>query len=504
MLDDLQKKIESDKEILTILPQNNLKNKKAYKQKVEELITYYKDIKETTLKEIEYRVERLKAFRIDPEIESLKNEIGSIESNMYLFNEYKDAMAKSGLDVLLYNLSSSTINLTNLNECIVKIIDCFKEVGIFVTSTDFSNSIFAYEYMKEFFLKLEENDLESLTEIFERIYWKCPEIITNLKLCFLLLYYKNAKKFDKYFLEQKENYHLNIDYYNELLKKYNQKINNDLSLILAKFLKKELNPKDFQEEKISKFLIELNILDSNAYNNLLKLSYSLDEYKNYLKYKYLIDELKVLYKDKQSYKNIAIKTLKTIIKKEKLLNKYSKKLFKLYNKNKEVKIDLIMVSFNNLIKEIDTLYLELEDSKIKEAIFDKFVDSTTMLEALMIIYSHFSYFAKIVKKNNEVDDEEIGKIRHDLFKFITSPYNTIINNTPFLFEDNVADLIKDKYNLIDVNLKEENLEESSLDNFILNVNNSLISFTIKNSIIDVADIAFLVDAENIIDKGETP
>ena len=103
-----------------------------------------------------------------------------------------------------------------------------------------------------------------------------------------------------------------------------------------------------------------------------------------------------------------------------------------------------------------------------------------------------------------MDDEEIGKIRHDLFEFITSPYNTIINNTPFLFEDNIADLIKDKYNLIDVNLKEGNLEESSLDNFILNVNNALISFTIKNSIIDVADIAFLVDAENIIDKGETP
>ena len=53
-------------------------------------------------------------------------------------------------------------------------------------------------------------------------------------------------------------------------------------------------------------------------------------------------------------------------------------------------------------------------------------------------------------------------------------------------------------------MKEGNLEESSLDNFILNVNNALISFTIKNSIIDVADIAFLVDAENIIDKGETP
>lgn len=238
MLDDLQKKIESDKEILTILPQNNLKNKKAYKQKVEELITYYKDIKVSALKEIEYRVERLKAFKIDPEIETLKNEIGSIESNMYLFNEYKDAMAKSGLDVLLYNLSSSTINLTNLNECIIKIIECFKKVGITVTSTDFNNSIFAYEYMKEFFLKLEENDLESLTETFERIYWKCPEIITNLKLCFLLLYYKNEKKFDKYFLTQKENYYLNIDYYNELLKKYNQKINNDLSLILAKFLKK--------------------------------------------------------------------------------------------------------------------------------------------------------------------------------------------------------------------------------------------------------------------------
>ena len=59
MLEEIKSKIESDKEVLSTLPQNNIRNRKKYKQHLHEVVEEYRKIKETSYNEIEVRYNKL-------------------------------------------------------------------------------------------------------------------------------------------------------------------------------------------------------------------------------------------------------------------------------------------------------------------------------------------------------------------------------------------------------------------------------------------------------------
>ena len=137
----LQTKVAADKEVLSVLPRNNVKNTKIYIKKLEEFIKLYTALREEVYQEIFSRNKRLSNVSVDKEIDTLKKEIEQIEEKMYLYNNLKTPSAKASLDVLLYNLSFfNKLNLADVNLCILKILDCFKKVGITVKLEDFRYS----------------------------------------------------------------------------------------------------------------------------------------------------------------------------------------------------------------------------------------------------------------------------------------------------------------------------------------------------------------------------
>ena len=276
-----------------------------------------------------------------------------------------------------------------------------------------------------------------------------------------------------------------------------------MGMLLPRFIKKELAIKDYQDEKIRKIFTELGVSqNSEGYADVQKLFYTLKEYKNYLDYKYLLDEVKKLYEQRAGFKDCTKNLKKEIARKEKLLFKYNKKLFKLWDKNnREKKINQFSVDLNNTIKEIDGLYLQLMDNEFKELIYNKLNDSSTILDVLLLVYSNYNYLVNVVKSNNEnASDALIENVKRTLFSLLVSPYNTIINNTTFLFDGNLGTIIRDKYNLINVRINDGNLEDSAIVGFINMVDSVLIYRCIENSSLDVKDIMFILEADDILGK----
>lgn len=500
----LQAKVTADKEVLSVLPKNTIKNKEAYVKKIKEFIKLYTGLKNQVYDEIKSRSERLKNVVVDDDIKKIEKEVNELESKMYLYNNFKSASAKAGLDVLLYKLSCfDKLNLKDVNECILKIIECFEMVGINIDLEHFKYSIFAYLYMSVFLEEVKSGNSDKIEECFEGIYWKCPDIIIHLKLCFVYLYYKNIKTFDKYFNNLRANNNFNINDYNDKIQRYDEKINMSMGMLLPRFIKKELAIKDYQDEKIRKIFTELGVSqNSEGYADVQKLFYTLKEYKNYLDYKYLLDEVKKLYEQRAGFKDCTKNLKKEIARKEKLLFKYNKKLFKLWDKNnREKKINQFSVDLNNTIKEIDGLYLQLMDNEFKELIYNKLNDSSTILDVLLLVYSNYNYLVNVVKSNNEnASDALIENVKRTLFSLLVSPYNTIINNTTFLFDGNLGTIIRDKYNLINVRINDGNLEDSAIVGFINMVDSVLIYRCIENSSLDVKDIMFILEADDILGK----
>ena len=83
----LQTKVAADKEVLSVLPRNNVKNTKIYIKKLEEFIKLYTALREEVYQEIFSRNKRLSNVSVDKEIDTLKKEIEQIEEKMYLYND---------------------------------------------------------------------------------------------------------------------------------------------------------------------------------------------------------------------------------------------------------------------------------------------------------------------------------------------------------------------------------------------------------------------------------
>ena len=60
--------------------------------------------------------------------------------------------------------------------------------------------------MTTFLEEMKKGDCNSgrVKDLFEQIYWKCPDIIIHIELNFRSLYLKNEKKIDKYYEDAKK------------------------------------------------------------------------------------------------------------------------------------------------------------------------------------------------------------------------------------------------------------------------------------------------------------
>src|SRR5574344_1174878 len=296
MNDQLVSQIDALKEVLSVMPLKTKQKKKAYLDKVKEIQKEYTNMQKEVKKELVKRVNKIKDIYENEEINQVNIEINNLASELYLINNYLTSFEKLGLDRVTYGLNHFyKENLTRVNKIILKAINLFKDVGIDLTPAYFDYSHYTYDYMQVFFKEIQNDDLKSdlLKETFEKIYWKCPDIITHLDLNIRYLYYLNEKDINEYFANKKkellaakqESSEKIFNDLNNLLIEKDNAINIDEATILKDFINKKKVIMDFDEAKInkgySKLITDSEYLANNKISideNIIKLDHSLYEY----------------------------------------------------------------------------------------------------------------------------------------------------------------------------------------------------------------------------------
>lgn len=517
-LEELSKKINIHKEILDAMPKNNSKNIKEYINLVENLKIEFSSYQQDVLREMEKRLKQIKNVKKNLEIEELKQKIDNNEGVLYLLNTVDTSYEKMDLDKSMFNLKQYyNKNLEIVNESISYCIKKFEEVGIELGVKDFDYSEYVKEYFTIFFSDLESEKINSkkIKNKFDEIYWKCPEIILHIELNIRYLYLKNEKKIDKYYNNQKRNLLRNFTAkeietrFEELKKQYDIKVKEDKAILTHKFLDGELSTKDYTQNSIldnyTMFIPreEIENIDNNRMNeinlNICKLINSIYEYKKYLQFKFIIDDIKKKYNEQENYKNTYVQTKKEIMKKEKkriLLNKKINKKSntkKRNNKNVEQR--------NNLIIELKQLYKDLDTYKIYNKVATKLSDESTIDDVLYVASSFYGYlFTCAYENNKEITEEEIDKIIEELKEFVKYPYKTIINNIKILDERNIELMIKDRYQLLNMNIKKEDLQQDNLDSLIDIATRIEIMSYIKKNKVDLEQIENACEFKKILNK----
>jgi hypothetical protein len=502
IFENLKKQINVDKEVVTVSPKNGIKQIKKTKEKIEKLKEEYSELRMELQKEIDIRYKKYINVTENTKINELLEDEKVINNNIRIINN-RTSYEKMNLDRIMYDINGYyKKSLETINKEIIEGIKNFEDIGIILNVDDFDISEYTNDYMNVLISEKDESNLNSdrINDIFEKVYWKCSELMSHIYVNLRYIYDKNEKTIEQYY-QKKINKITDTENINEenLQEKKRKNIrericleNIDSKRLLDNFIDGTRNINDYKTDNYKKIYEELITRDISTLSqeekeeydeNIHKLYFNLIEYSNYLKVKFLIDEIIKIRdeikkeeeeknkKDKKNTKqNILMDLRKKIEQNLEEIKKYNKKINKegLFDKKlTESEVSTLRLNRNNKILETKNLYIEYDNEQIKNEIKNKICDTSSILDVLKLATYNYGFMAKcLIRKEPEILDDEIIQRIKEIRKLIESSEFSVINNVCISENKTLDIIIKDRYKFSRININKESFSEDNLEDII--------------------------------------
>jgi len=535
LVEKIEKQIDADKEVITVLPRNGIKAIKTLLKTIEDTTKKYEQVNEMLLKDIENRFDGLTDVEENEELPKLEQEI--LKLDVAVKNtDTRSSFEKMRLDKIVYNVNGYyKSNLERLNKELVDCVKQFEAVGIIITAKDFNISEYAQEYMAVLLHEAYNGEINSerVKEIFEKVYWKCSEVVSHLYVNIRYIYDKYENEIDKFYenkiQEIMQTFNSTPEQVEEtkiaLIRRKKKIEDIDSKLILDKFYNGTWNVNDYKVQNYNKLYLELMSKDvtnlsekekAEMDESIEKLNSNLNEYAKFTEYKFLTDgvlsireeELGKLEKEKgkkakkteyDAIRENIKKTTTNILKINSKLDKPSKGLFG--KKTDSKKNNAIILERNNAILELKKLYMQLDDEMIKQKIMQNIDETSSILDVLKIGSHYYGFMAKeIIKKNPEITDKDLGEMAKNIRDFITFSNFSVINYVKISDKKELAIIIKDKYQLFGMQISKENFQEGNIEDLMKKVKIINNYNNILKSKFSVQDIEFIMSSKELLKK----
>lgn len=536
LIKKIEKQIDTDKEVISVLPRNGIKAIKTLLETISEMISKYENVNEMLLKDIEDRYNELTTIEENAEILKIEEEILKYD-NAVKNIDTRSSFEKMGLDKVVYNVNGYyKSNLERLNTELISCVKQFEAVGIKLTAENFNISEYSKEYMEVLLHEAYNGQINSerVKDAFEKVYWKCSEVVSHLYVNIRHIYDVYESEIEKFYENKSEEILLlynstaeQIEDTKANLIKNKKKIEDiDNKIILNKFYTGLLNINDYKEENYRKIYLELISKDVSELTeeekaemdeNIEKLNNNLIEYSKYIEYKFLVDGILKLREDElkliQANKDKKVKKTDYELIKENI-KKLSGEIFKINNKlekpqkmlfnikgSPDKKDSAIILQRNNLILDLKKEYMKLDDEIIKQQIMKNIDETSSLLDVLKLASNYYGFMAKLmIKKNEEITDKEIGEKIKDIRKFIDFSNFTVINYIKISDTKDLAVIIKDKYKLFGMQISKENFQEDNIEDLIKRVKIITNYNNIQKSKFSVEDLEYIIIVKEMMKK----
>ena len=536
LVEEVEKQITTDKEVISVLPRNGIKAIKSLLETIKDMIDKYESANQLLLKDIKARYDELIKVEENQEIPQIETEI--LKYDVAVKNtDTRSSFEKMGLDKVTYNVNGYyKSNLERLNKELIDCVKQFEAVGIRLTEDDFGISEYSKKYMSVLLQEAYNGNINSelIKDTFEKVYWECSDVATHLYVNIRCIYDRYESEIDKFYENKSDEILKSFnstsegvdEKKSELIKKKNSIETTDNKIILDKFFTGALNINDYKGDNYQKMyydLISKNVTELSEAEkaemdiNIEKLNNNLDEYAKYSEYKFLVDDVLQL-KDEELKKieenkskkvkktdydltKESIKKLKAEI--VKLNAKISKPKKSLFGKNKvESKKDSVAIlQRNNLILELKKSYMQLDEDILKQKIVQNIDDTSSLLDVLKLASSYYWFMAKsMIKKNEEITDKEIGETAKKIRDFINFSNFTVINYIKISDTKELAVIIKDKYKLFGIQVSKENFQEDNLEDLIKKVKIITNYNNILKSKFSIDDLEYIMAVKELLKK----
>lgn len=536
LVKNIEKQIDTDKEVISVLPRNGIKAIKTLLETISEMTEKYEHANEMLLKDIENRYNELTTVEGNQEIPKIEDEIlkydGAVKDT-----DMRSSFEKMGLDRVVYNVNGYyKSNLERLNRELIDCVKQFEKVGIKLIADDFNISEYAKEYMGVLLQEAYEGQInsEKIKDAFEKVYWKCSEVVSHLYANIRYIYDIHEAEIDKFYENKSEEilqrFHSTAEQVEdkkaELIKQKKKLEDIDNKIILNKFYTGSLNINDYKEDNYKRIYSELTSKDVSELTeaekaemdeNIEKLDNNLSEYSKYSEYRFLVDgvltireeELKRIQANKdKKVKKTEYELVKDNIKKitaeifkiNGKLDKPQKGLFKRKDSN-DKKNSAVILQRNNLVLELKKLYMNLDDEIMKQKIMQNVDETSSLLDVLKLASNYYGFMARaMIKKNEEITDKEIGEMAKDIRNFINFSNFTVINYIKISDTKDLAVIIKDKYKLFGMQVSKENFQEDNIEDLIKRVKIIANYNNIQKSKFSIEDLEYITTVKEMLKK----
>ena len=475
----------------------------------------FEEYKKQVYKEMKCRFNKYNPINKDKIYKEEKENLDKFKEIIIFNNKLVNSFNKLGLLAIISDIKEDKdISLDDINKSIKEFINSLKIIGISLTKDDFNYSMFTYNYMVEFF----KDNNSNLKEIFESIYWECPDFLKHLKLNLWFILDKYKKEIDnyteKYRIELLKNNNISFDrmipeYYDRLLK-LDVSIRRDEYSNLQLFLNKKRNISDYLDDSnvrknnfnsllLNEEFDKLSEANKNKfYFEILDLSKTLSMLKLYYRYEFIIKDIQEKFSKRVENKNVYENKLKEIKKEE----SKRKKIFSNYLKGNGIgflakkddkKISSSKLEMNEQITKLYNLYAELHDLEIVYNINKNLSDVSSLYDLFMLAYSSYFYLEKIfIDKFSEDDNFIFSDELNKYFEFIYNPDNEFLTKINGFVAYDIADIISDKYKLFEINVDKDSIMKDSIDSTIDTVNFIKLIKDISDSNLSLYEINFIV------------
>ena len=201
LVENIEKQIEADKEIITVLPRNGIKAIKTLLETIKDMTEKYECTNQILLKDIEKRFNELTKVEENEEIPKIEEEILKYASAVKN-TDTRSSFEKMGLDRITYNVNGYyKSNLERLNKELIDCVKQFEKVGIKLTAEEFNLSEYTREYMEVLLQEAYNGQInsEKIKDAFEKVYWNCSEVVSQLYANIRYVYDKYENEIDKFY-----------------------------------------------------------------------------------------------------------------------------------------------------------------------------------------------------------------------------------------------------------------------------------------------------------------
>lgn len=458
---------------------------KERNRSVNELLASYHSDLESIKSVLQAKAKSLTPAGENPNIAPLTEEVRNLKRILKYDNPYNEVFEKTKLAKICYDLDRvEQTNLTEINQILSYVIEKFRLSGVILTAQEFDYSIYAREYMTVFFQASgDANRSEELEQTFNALYWKCPMLLTHLKLSIRSLAKKYNKALSSYCLRHKKELleqtsTTEENFRTTYLQKKSQLTllqRQDAYKLVESFKNKDDNISDYLEtntnrnKKLDSFVATGSFSTLSApeqekyFQNMMELNRTLEEWMTVDHFRFILEDVKKRMEDAKNHKNDVKSKEKEIAKLEKNRAKIVKKYdwWNKFSKNKE-KIEskqaARLVDIEELIQQLDVKYKELDDAKITSRAGASLDKSSTLYDAFDFANSFYGYCKELIASQKDLTDS-VNEEMDRFIQFILDSNHILTKNLNLAMSYDVKEKMQEKCTLLNIKIEDSNLED---------------------------------------------